>query len=81
MISINYKEWCLFYRYVDRYIINKLYHREIFDLIVLIIINITFKILFNNLIESFYLSIDLKIKNCRKFAVYSEFCYEYYKES
>ena len=52
-----------------------------FNLVVLVIVDITFKILFNSLIESFYLSIDLKIKSYRKFAVYSEFYYKYCKES
>ncbi len=52
-----------------------------FNPIVLIIIDIIFKVLLNNLIESFYLSIDLKIKDYKKFVVYSEFCYKYYKES
>ncbi len=33
-----------------------------FDLIILIIIDIAFKVLFNNLLESFCLSIGLKIK-------------------
>ncbi len=51
-----------------------------FNLIILVVIDIVFKILFNNLIKSFYLFIDLKIKNYRKFAVYSEFYYKYYKE-
>jgi len=51
-----------------------------FDLVILIIIDITYKILFKKLIESFYLFIDLKIKDYRKFVVYSEFYDEYYKE-
>ena len=33
-----------------------------FDPVILIVIDITSEILFNNLVESFYLSIDLKIK-------------------
>ncbi len=52
-----------------------------FDLIVLIVVDITSEILFNNLIESFYLSIDLKVKNYRKLIVYSEFYYKYYEKS
>ncbi len=51
-----------------------------FNLIVLIVVDITFKVLFNNLVESFYLSIGLKIKNCRKLIVHSKFYYKYYKE-
>ncbi len=31
---------------------------------------IVFKVLFNNLIESFYLSIGLEVKGCKKFAIY-----------
>ncbi len=50
------------------------------DPIILIIVDITFQILFNNLIESFYLSIGLKMKDYRKLVVYSEFCNEYCKE-
>ncbi len=38
------------------------------------------EILFNNLIESFYLSIGLKMKSRRKFAVYFKFYCEYYEE-
>ncbi len=70
----------MFYRYIDRYIVYKLYYWEMFNLIVLIIVDITSEILFDNLIESFYLSIGLKIKNYRKFIVHFKFCYEYYKE-
>ena len=43
----------------------------------IIIIDIVSEILFNNLIESFYLSIDLKMKSYRKFAIH--YC-KYYKE-
>ncbi len=52
-----------------------------FDPIILIVVNITSEILFNNLIESFYQSIRLEIKNYKKLAVHSEFYYKYYKES
>ncbi len=41
-----------------------------FDLVVLVVIDIVFEILFNSLIESFYLFIGLKIKSYRKFIVY-----------
>ncbi len=63
-----------------RYIVYKLYHRKIFDPIVLIVIDIIFKILFNNLIESFYLFIGLKIKGYKKLTIYSESYYKCYKE-
>ncbi len=81
MISVNHKEWCLFYKYINRYIIYKLYYWEIFDPVILVIINIVSKVLFNSLVKSFYLSIGLKVKSYRKFIVYSEFYYKYYKES
>ena len=51
-----------------------------FDPIILIVVDIVTKILFNNLIKSFYLSINLKIENCRKFVVYFKFYYKCYKE-
>ncbi len=41
------------------------------DLVILIIVDIVSKILFNGLVESFCLSIDLKIKSYRKFVIYS----------
>ncbi len=52
-----------------------------FDLIILIIVDIASEVLFDNLIESFYLSIGLRMKDCRKFAVHSEFYYKCYKKS
>ncbi len=52
-----------------------------FDPVILIVIDITSEILFNNLVESFCLSIDLKIKSYRKFVIHSKFYYKYYKES
>ncbi len=58
---------------MDRYIINKLYYWEMFDLIILIVIDITSEVLFNSLIKSFYLFIGLKMKGYRKFIVHSEF--------
>ncbi len=51
-----------------------------FDPIVLIVVNIISEVLFNSLVESFYLSIGLKMKGYRKFTVYSEFRNKYYKE-
>ena len=51
-----------------------------FDLVILVIVDIIFEVLFNSLIELFCLFIGLKIKNYRKFVVYSEFYYKYYKE-
>ena len=51
-----------------------------FDPIVLIVVNIASEILFNNLVESFHLSIDLKMKSYRKFTVQSKFYGEYCKE-
>ena len=70
MISINYKEWYLLYKYIDRYIVYKLYYRKIFDLIILIVVDIAFKVLFNSLIESFYLFIGLRMKRYKKFIVH-----------
>ncbi len=52
-----------------------------FNLIILVIIDIASEVLFNSLIESFYLSIGLKIKDYRKFVIHSEFYYEYCEES
>ncbi len=49
--------------------------------IILIVVDIVFEILFDGLVESFYLSIGLGIKSCKKFAIYSEFCDECYEES
>ena len=80
MISINCKERCLLYKYIDRCIIYKLYYWEIFNLIVLIVINIVSEVLFNNLVELFYLFIGLRIKSYKKFVVHFEFYYKYYKE-
>ena len=51
-----------------------------FDPIILIVVDIISKILFNSLIESFYLSINLKIKSCKKLIVHFKFYYKYYKE-
>jgi len=51
-----------------------------FDLVVLIVVDIVSKILFDSLVKSFYLSINLEMKGYRKLIVYFEFCYEYYKE-
>ncbi len=41
-----------------------------FDLIVLIVVDIVFEILFNSLVELFYLSIDLKVKSYKKFVIH-----------
>ncbi len=41
-----------------------------FNPIILVIVDITSKALFNSLIELFYSSIGLKMKSCRKFAIY-----------
>ena len=81
MISVNYKEWCLFYKYIDRYIVYKLYYRKMFNLIILVVIDIISQILFYCLIESFCLSVYLKVKGYRKLAIPSEFYNECYKES
>ncbi len=70
MISINCKERYLLRRYINRCIVYKLCHWKMLNLIILVVIDITSKVLFNSLVESFYLSIDLKIKDCRKFVVY-----------
>ncbi len=67
-------------RYIDRYIVYELCYWKMFDPIILVVVDIAFEVLFNSLVESFYLSIGLRIKNCKKFVVYSEFCYEYYEE-
>ncbi len=80
MESIIRKEWCLFYNFINWYIVNKLYYWKMFDLVILIIVDITSQILFHCLIESLYLSVRLKIKGCKKFTVHSEFYNEYYKE-
>ncbi len=81
MISINCKEWYLLYRYINKYIVYKLYYQKMFNPVILVVVNIISKILFNNLIKSFYLFIGLKVKNYKKLVVHSEFYYEYYKES
>ena len=52
-----------------------------FNPVILIVIDITFKILFNSLIKPFYLSIGLKVKSYRKFIVHFKLYYKYYKES
>ena len=52
-----------------------------FNLINLIIVDITSQILFYYLIESFYLSVRLKMKNCGKLVVHSEFRGKSYKKS
>ncbi len=80
MIFINCKKWCLFRRYIDKYIVCKLYYREIFDLVILIVVDITSEVLFDSLVKSFCLFIGLKVKSYGKLVVYSEFCYKYYKE-
>ena len=51
-----------------------------FDLVILVVVDIVSKVLFNSLVESFYLFIGLKIKSCKKFIIHSEFYYKYYKE-
>ncbi len=51
-----------------------------FNLVILIIVDIISQILFYYLIKSFYLSVRLKVKDCKKFVVYSEFCNKCYKE-
>ena len=71
----------MFYSCISWYIISKLYHWKIFDLIILIIIDITSKVLFNSLVKPFYLSIGLGVKSCRKLVIHSEFYNECYKES
>ncbi len=81
MESVIYKEWCLLYDFVNWCIISKLYHWKMFNPIVLIIVDITFQILFYYLIKSFCLFIGLKIKSCRKLVVYFKLYYKYYKES
>ncbi len=71
VIFVSCKERCLFYRYMNRYIICKLYYKKMFDLIILIVVNVASEVLFNNLVESFCLSISLGMKDYRKFAIYS----------
>ncbi len=51
-----------------------------FNLIILIVVDIIFKILFISLIELFYLFINIKIKNYRKFVNYFKLYYKYYKK-
>jgi len=51
-----------------------------FDLVILIVVNIISEVLFNNLVKSFYLSIGLKIKDYKEFADHSKFYYKYYKK-
>ncbi len=51
-----------------------------FDLIILIVVDIISKVLFDSLIKLFCLSINLKVKGYKKFIIHSEFCYKYYKE-
>ncbi len=67
---INCKEQYLFYRFINRYVIYKLYYWKMFDLVILIIVDIISEILFNSLVESFYLFIDLRVKSYRKFIVH-----------
>ena len=55
---------------MDRYVVYKLYYWKIFDLIILVVVDIVSEVLFNNLVKSFYLSIGLRVKDYRKFAVY-----------
>jgi len=81
MIFIGCKERCLLCKYIDRYIVYKLYYRKMFDPVILVVVDIVSEVLFNSLNESFYLSIGLKVKDYGKLVVYSEFCYEYCKES
>ncbi len=52
-----------------------------FNLIILVVVDIVSEVLFYCLIESFYLSIRLRVKGCRKFVVHSEFYGEYYEKS
>ncbi len=70
MIFVNYKEQYLLYGYIDKYIIYKLYYWKMFDLVILVVINVVSEVLFNSLVESFYLFISLGMKGCRKFVVY-----------
>ncbi len=51
-----------------------------FDLIILVAVDIVSKVLFNSLIESFCLSIGLRVKGCKKLVVYFESYYKYCKE-
>ncbi len=76
MISVGYKERCLFYRCINRYIVYNLCYRKMFDPVILIVVDIVSKILFNNLVESFYLFIGLKMKDYRKFVVHFKFYYK-----
>ncbi len=51
-----------------------------FDLVILVIVDIVSEVLFDNLVELFYLFIGLEMKSYRKFAIYFEFCCKCYKE-
>ncbi len=66
---------------MNRYIVYKLYYQEMFDLIILVIIDIVSEVLFNSLVELFYLFIGLRVKSCRKLIIHSEFYYKYCEES
>ncbi len=52
-----------------------------FNLIVLIVIDIVSKVLFNSLVKLFYLSVDLRIKSYRKLVIHFKSYYKCYKES
>jgi len=41
-----------------------------FDLVILVVVDVVFEVLFNSLVELFYLFIDLGIKGYKKFVVY-----------
>ncbi len=52
-----------------------------FNPIILVVVDVVSEVLFNNLVESFYLSIGLKVKGYKKLVVYFEFYCKCYKES
>ncbi len=41
-----------------------------FDPIVLVVVDVVSEVLFNSLVELFYLSIGLEMKSCRKLAIH-----------
>ncbi len=51
-----------------------------FNLVILIVVDITSQVLFNSLIEIFYLFIGLEIKGYKKLVIHSEFRGKYYKK-
>ncbi len=51
-----------------------------FNLVILVVVDIVSEVLFNGLVELFCLSIGLRMKGCRKFVVYFEFCCKCYEE-